>query len=686
MEDLTASHWDDVLSPSSNPFGTNLALENGFQDHNPLQGDDNSEGHGHEEKEQEQEQEEEEEEVDSVGHGYGTEISNTTSKFNNLGFNGVNEAEAAQLSELAKEERKEHTSNLISELTHGSDIAEAIAPSSPAPKNASDSLFKDSTSPIKIASSTTTNPLIKDVNGNGVGKSKLFARSRRFNSKTVVSNLSSNKNDVKSIGNNNNNNNNNNINSSNPLGPLGGEITKEETELGKNSRDELFKEVESPLYKIPKEEEKKSEDLKPIIPRPETNSTETVPLSGSSLEITVGDPMKVGDITTAHIVYTIHVKNRTPIDNVASSTSGIDFNGSEPVSRRYRDFRWLYHQLQNNHLGIIIPPPPTKQTYIGRFNENFIENRRLSLEKMLTKISNLPTICNDPDFIMFLTSTDFINESKERERLSGLEIGTDEENTSADMNSSVLLDNELVVSASTSGFMNSLFSMSNKVNEPNDLIKDKKTYIENLEFNLRNFYKSLELIGGQRGEIITLVEEISLLTEELSSLEILKKTTDLLAEFSEIHLKLKDNLDRTNLQDQLTLGFTIEEYLRIIDSIKSVFATRLKIYNKYQTCEQELYKKQTQFDKFIKKYKSQHEKINILKFEVDKLESRTLKFKNQFNLITETITNELERFEFEKIDDFRNSVEIFIESSIESQKEAIELWETFYERQNLSEI
>jgi len=71
---------------------------------------------------------------------------------------------------------------------------------------------------------------------------------------------------------------------------------------------------------------------------------------------------------------------------------------------------------------------------------------------------------------------------------------------------------------------------------------------------------------------------------------------------------------------------------------------------------------------------------------VDKLKAKVQTFEKKFNLISETIKLELERFEFEKIDDFRNSVEIFIESSIESQKEAIELWETFYERENLSKI
>ena len=60
--------------------------------------------------------------------------------------------------------------------------------------------------------------------------------------------------------------------------------------------------------------------------------------------------------------------------------------------------------------------------------------------------------------------------------------------------------------------------------------------------------------------------------------------------------------------------------------------------------------------------------------------------RKSFKEISETIKQELENFEYERIDDFRNSVEIFIESAIESQKEAIELYETFYERQNLGDV
>lgn len=412
MDDLTASHWDDILSPSSNPFGSSLVTENGFKD---------KDKHSHDEDNTFEEEDERHEGNTTEEH---TALS---SNFDNLGISDHYNAEAAQLSELAKEERKDHTTSLMSELTNGTDIDEIIAPSSPAPKATSDSLFKDSTSPIKIGGiGSSTHALPIRGENNTFGKSKLFARSRRFHPKTVVENLNNN-----------------------PLGPLGGEILSESIDQV-DKRDQLVKEVESPLYKIPKEMEiAQQEELRhPIIPRPvpdTTNSSSSAPPGGSSnLEITVGDPMKIGDITSAHIIYTIYVKNRATLEG--NSDNKDKFVSSEPVSRRYRDFRWLYHQLQNNHPGYIIPPPPTKQTYIGRFNENFIENRRLSLEKMLTKISNISNLCQDPDFIMFLKSTDFINESKERDR--SFEI--DEEN-GFDMNSSILVDEP----SGSTGFMNS---------------------------------------------------------------------------------------------------------------------------------------------------------------------------------------------------------------------------------------
>lgn len=663
-EDLTASHWDDVISPHSeytnNPTSSSIPplLNNQF---NELSVDD-SEDHDVDDEEN-YDDDDEAEYPQTPTYGYSNPIDE-------------------QRDELEKDERNDHKHKLLSELTHGSeeDQLESLM-KSPEHIKPSESLFNEKDSPIKPSTSVSNEQQVSPKRVSNLKTSKYKpTRLRKFSSKTVVQHLG------------------NENNTKDSLGPLGEptEVTSDKESAPSNGNDDsqnnnnkdlLVQQLDAPLYEI---DNGTKNELPHKFDQPghksssnDDSNVTNAANAPSNLEISVGDPMKVGDITNAHIVYSIKTKNKNPDSQLFPQGSDTFI-----VSRRYKDFRWIYHQLQNNHPGKIIPPPPTKQTYIGRFNENFIENRRLSLEKMLNKISHSPSLQEDPDFIMFLVSEDFGNESKEREKLSG---------SGASLQNDEFLDNEsntsntdsstpVTVGSNAGGFMSSIFSMSQKIEEPDEYFTQKKEYIENLEHNLRVFYKSIELINNQRQEMAGLVDEISMTIDELASLEILKVTSDLLSAFSDVQLKLKENLDRINLQDQLTLGFTIEEYLRIIGSIKYVFESRSKIYQQYYNFNQEYIKKQAQLNKLNKKFKVQGDKANNLSFEVDKLRAKVQTFEKKFNLISDTIKLELERFEFEKIDDFRNSVEIFIESSIESQKEAIELWETFYERENLSKV
>lgn len=699
-EDLTASHWDDVLSPH-NEFSTTSTTTNhssanlqtstitpltnqfsGLSMDDPFTspmgfGNNSVPSTSHYgDYRDDYEEEEEADEEENVGHGTGAND-----------FYSVSQAEEEQTQELLKEERKEHEKQLISELTQGAEDSplmldqSVLSPQKVAP---SESLFNDKGSPIKIAKNgqqegKTTGPASpkKPIN---IKSSKFkVTRPRKFSSKVNVKHLSGGK---------------ENTDNTDPLGPLGGNEDKNTGDdtgiVEANAAASIAEEIDAPLYNINPADERLQ--AVPKVKRKTQATSDNSEVNENKLEISVGDPMKVGDITNAHIVYTIKTRNK----NLESPN--FPQNDTIEVTRRYRDFRWIYHQLQNNHLGKVIPPPPSKQTYIGRFNESFIENRRLSLEKMLNKISHIPSLCNDPDFVMFLVSDDFVNESRERELLSGSGASTQNSETldggamsggDNDISSSTGSLSGLNASGGGTGsFMSSLFSISTKINEPDEYFIERKQYIEELEYNLKQFYKAIELIGQQRADMIAVLDEISLTLDELSMLEILKVTTELLGSFSKIQLLIKDNLDRVNLQDQLTLGFTIEEYLRIIGLIKFVFDTRMKIYTQYYNFNQELMKKQSQLDKLERKYNraQQIDKINALTFEVDKLKQKTSSYESSFKTISETIKSELENFEFERIDDFRNSVEIFIESSIEHQKEAIELYETFYERQNLGSV
>lgn len=126
--------------------------------------------------------------------------------------------------------------------------------------------------------------------------------------------------------------------------------------------------------------------------------------------IKVGDPHKVGDGMTGHIVYTVRTTTTAP-----------GFKASQFSSlRRYSDFRWLHAALVHNNPGIIIPPVPEKvRGLISRFSPDLVEARRHGLETCVNKICAHPVLSKDEDLKLFLESEDFTRDVKARDARKG---------------------------------------------------------------------------------------------------------------------------------------------------------------------------------------------------------------------------------------------------------------------------
>lgn len=488
---------------------------------------------------------------------------------------------------------------------------------------------------------------------------------------------------------------------SNPLGPLGESLKKNLTiSENNNNADEdndskkptpaekLVQSADAPLYNIQKPisanhkkltdnpalsaqigeyfQKKEQDKYQKNLPKKPEPEGEVEPL-----EVNVGDPTKVGDLTSAHIVYTVRAASSTKLLN----------SDEVVVTRRYKDFRWLYHQLQANNQGFIIPPPPSKQA-VGRFNEQFIESRRFALEKMLQKIASNAILQKDPDFLMFLQSSNFSAESKEREKItgSGASNATDDYESAGGSAGS---------GSSGGGFMSALggaFSFSTKVTDNDEYFLDQKAYVEDLDMQLKAFYKNFELIVQQRNELSNVTDEFANALLALAEIETSKSSNVLLSSFAQTQHRIKELLERQSLQDLITLGSVLDEYIRILGSIRAIFSQRHKALAATTNADYELNKKQASLEKTIRNHRNQVDKIEAMKREVAAYEQKNLNLKVKYDNVSNTIKKELNKFEFEKIDDFRNSVETFLESLIESQKEAIELWETFYDRQKLDEV
>jgi len=83
--------------------------------------------------------------------------------------------------------------------------------------------------------------------------------------------------------------------------------------------------------------------------------------------------------------------------------------------------------------------------------------------------------------------------------------------------------------------------------------------------------------------------------------------------------------------------------------------------------------------------RSQQDRLNQLSAEVSDAEKRAHQARLLFDDMGRVLRQELDRFEKEKVEEFKSGVETYLESAVEAQKELIEIWETYLMRLDAEE-
>ena len=373
-----------------------------------------------------------------------------------------------------------------------------------------------------------------------------------------------------------------------------------------------------------------------------------------NFDISVGDPTKIGDLTSSHIVYQVRTRVTTIIfaDRNTSETDHLQTSSKAykqaefTVSRRYRDFLWLYSSLHSSNPGVVVPPPPEKQA-VGRFDSNFVESRRSALEKMLNKTAAHSILQHDGDLKIFLESEAFNVDVKHREHKD------------AGLGESKGMFSSLGLSGSTSG----------KFVEHDDWFHDRRIYLDALENQLKALLKSVDLVVSQRKALAEAAGDFSASLHALSTVELSVSLSIPLEGLSDLQLRVRELYERQAQQDVLTLGITVDEYIRLISSIKTAFTQRQKSFHAWHSAEAELQKRRATQDKVLRSGKTQQDRLNQLQADVSDGEKRSHQARLLFEDMGRLMRGELERFEKEKVEDFKSGVETFLEGAIEAQKE-----------------
>ncbi|KZT20089.1 Vps5-domain-containing protein [Neolentinus lepideus HHB14362 ss-1] len=366
--------------------------------------------------------------------------------------------------------------------------------------------------------------------------------------------------------------------------------------------------------------------------------------------ISVEDPQKVGDPIRGYTMYTVHTRTTSPLFSKSTFS----------VLRRYSDFLWLYETLSDNNPGVVVPPVPEKSPF-NRFDESFVEQRRLALEKCINKIANHAVLGKDSDLRLFLESDTFSLDIKHRKAEIAHERGG------------------LIASIGQS-------LAGPKFYETDEWFDRQKTYLDSLESQLRGLVKSIDAVAKQRAggiELLkiytmsTVIGEFAQTMSDLTSSDIGKQLTQSLMAMADVERKAQDLQNMQANQDIATILSTVDEYARMINSVRLAFASRVRTYHTWQNAEGEVRRVKQNHEKNRSQSKVPGDRMGQSLGLIAEAERRALDAKQDFEKASRLIKSEMARFEQERIEDFKSSLQEFLEGMISRQQELIRAWEMY---------
>lgn len=394
----------------------------------------------------------------------------------------------------------------------------------------------------------------------------------------------------------------------------------------------------------------------------------------NDFEISVSDPATVGELSNTHTEYTVLMTTTYEPYEIKESA----------VQRRYRDFRWLYRTLEHNHPGIVVPPPPGKQA-LGRFNDDFVQFRRAALEQMLVKVTKHPALKGDKDLEAFLTSNDFGEYLESRMKsdsdLKNATISAYQADGEGSANGGEDSSNG-GGGGGAFGFIGSLTGalMLTRGNEADPWTVEKRLRLGELEASLREVIKDFIAVSLHRQQLSESLKEYADVIRALSDIEATRRLSTVLRSFAKVQERLAQIAERQRKQNVMNLEATLSEHLRVIGSVKDAISARQKVFSEAEEAATELEKKQQALDKVTKYNNTQQDRQMGLEQDIAELGKKASELHQKAGSIAHLVESEINRVTDEKIAEFRNSVELYLESTIEAHKETIEVWETFYTR------
>lgn len=337
--------------------------------------------------------------------------------------------------------------------------------------------------------------------------------------------------------------------------------------------------------------------------------------------ITVTEPNKIGEGVAAYIAYKV------------SRTSP----PSEAVLRRFRDFSWLQHKLQQRHKGVIIPPLPEKST-VQKFQmaADFIESRRRALQVFLCKVYAHPVLRDSPEVNVFLMASD----AEWQLEMARWQVETAAASKPA-AGGAMQWFRSLQHSA-----QNMVAGRSDDAMEDAEYIK-VRDYINSLEAHLNEAQRQVGRLGRKEAELAGALAEFANAGEQLGKFDdgVLRASFDVLsARAGQIAAASRQRADALAVNFEAPL----HEFARSIKSVQVAMADRAAALSAFVQAKGDLDGKKVRLAKLRGTPGLKEERMTEAEREVVEAEEKVRCCKAEYDGIAARMTEELNRYQKER--------------------------------------
>jgi len=327
------------------------------------------------------------------------------------------------------------------------------------------------------------------------------------------------------------------------------------------------------------------------------------------------------------------------------------------VYRRYSDFEWLQEQLSDEFPGLIIPPLPEKHV-IRRFAEPFLSQRQRLLEKFLNRIASHTSLREHMYVKSFL----------EEVNLDGMKEAV------AKQGKTTAGSFWQIVSDATNSFSSKVvggYTYDRPKTEEDIKFDQAKHYINSLDPQIHALNKHTHGLVEQGRSMAQALFDFGLAFTLLGQAEA-DALGDAMAQLGQCADKLSRITAVEADKEAQFFDEPIKEYVKLVKQVKLALDARQTKATAYENLMGALASKQDQKARLP----SGDSRGPSLDDEIRQTKSQLEEAKRQFELVTERVLDEMDRFKREKLVDFKRIVLDYVQLQIEYNQKVEESWRT----------